>query len=70
MNFKFLYFIGIIFLFFGLLLLNAYELFEHAGSSNKEKVSKTLIYSLLGVFPTIIGILLIERSNRNIKNKI
>ena len=84
MNLNFFYVIGIFLLFLGLMWLNVGELIEH-NTITKEKSKnnkldnnsninnnldiKLLFYSLLGLFPTVLGIFLIEYSNRKIKNK-
>ncbi|MEK6872444.1 MAG: hypothetical protein AABW90_00345 [Nanoarchaeota archaeon] len=85
MNLKFFDIIGIFLLFLGLMWLNVGELIEHE-IINKEKSEtneldnnsninnnlnvKILFYSLLGLFPTVLGIYLIEYSNRKKKKLI
>lgn len=80
MNLNFFYVTGIFLLFFGLLWLHIPELLEH-GILEKNKISTTsnlkelsdkkiLFYSLLGAFPTVLGILMIEYSNRKKKKLI
>ena len=69
MNYNFIMIIGIFFLFLGLLWLNSYELLpeKYFASDNKEvnsylqqDNSKILLYSLLGLIPTVLGIFLLE----------
>ncbi len=71
MNFKLIYIIGITLLFSGLLWLSSLELVEHefmsSDSENDELNPTILFYILPGIFPTILGILLIEYRNRNLK---
>ena len=85
MNLNFFYVIGIFLLFLGLMWLNVGELIEH-NTITKEKSKnnkldnnsninnnldiKLLFYSLLGLFPTVLGIFLIEYSNRKRKTKL
>lgn len=80
MNLNFFYIIGIFLLFFGLLWLQVPELIEHdilekseiSAASDSKEISdkKILFYSLLGTFPTVLGILMIEYSNRKKKKLI
>lgn len=82
MNLNFFYIMGIFLLFLGLMWLNVGELIEH-NIINKEKAeareldssfninnnldTEILFYSLLGLFPTVLGILMIEYSNKKKK---
>lgn len=82
MNLNFFYITGIFLLFLGLMWLNLGELIEHNiinkeiseineldynSNINNDLNIKTLFYSLLGAFPTVLGILMIEYSNREKK---
>ena len=69
MNYNFIKIIGIFFLFLGLLWLNSYELLpekyfvsdsKEVNSHLQQDNSKILLYSLLGLIPTVLGIFLLE----------
>lgn len=66
MSHKIVYFFGILLLFLGLFWLHSSDLIYHLNNDNHNEEDISLKFSLLGLIPTLIGLYLIEKYNRNL----